>query len=294
MADKQTLIVTGLSGMLGDRFAQLYGHKFDFDNLDLSEGIDITDEKVVTAAVEKSAGDVILHLAAFTDVDAAAEQDGDESGSVYQVNVEGTRNIVNIAKKYNKFLVHVSTDFVFDGTKRKPYTEEDKPNPIEWYGKTKAMAEEIVTSELEHYSILRPSFPFRSTYEPKLDLVRKIIKGLKEDNLPPMFSDNFITPTFVDDLCKVFFMFTLKRPRGIWHATGSNFMSSYDLAKKVKEAYNLPGEVKESSVEEYNKTAKRPYHKYLKMSNAKLQEELGNPMLPFESALMIMGTQFES
>lgn len=291
MADKPNLIVTGLSGMMGDRFRELYGHKFDFTNLDLSEGVDITDEKQVISAIEAAAGDVILHLAAFTDVDGAAAQAGDKQGACYRVNVQGTKNVVKAAKNYNKFLIHVSTDFVFDGTKNKPYTEEDRPNPIEWYGQTKLEAEEVVKSELEHYSILRPSFPYRSNYPAKLDLVRKIIAGLKEDNLPPMFADNFITPTFVDDLCKVFFMFTLKRPRGTWHATGSDFMSSYDLAMKIKTVFELPGKVEQGSLADYLKTSERPRQKSLKMSNKKLQEELGNPMLAVDSALMIMKTQ---
>lgn len=291
MSDRPNLIVTGLSGMMGDRFRELYGHKFDFINLDLDQGVDITNQDQVLKVIEESAGDVILHLAAFTDVDSAFEQDGDESGSVYKVNVEGTKNIVKAAKNYNKFLIHVSTDFVFDGTKNKLYTEEDRPNPIEWYGKTKLMAEEIVRSELEHYSILRPSFPYRSNYPKKLDVVRKIIQGLTEGTLPPMFDDNFITPTFIDDLCKVFFMFTLKRPRGIWHATGSDFMSSFDLATKVKTVFELPGKIETSTLDEYHRNGGRPRQKSLKMSNKKLQEELGNPMLAVDSALMIMKTQ---
>jgi len=293
MSDKPTLIVTGLSGMVGDRFKELYGHKFDFQNIDLTEGVDITKESSVMNAMEETSGDVILHLAAYTDVDGAHKQEGDESGSAYQVNVVGTKNVVRAAQAYNKFLIHISTDYVFDGTKRKPYTEDDQPSPVEWYGKTKLMAEEVVKSELEHYSIIRTSFPFRSKYDKKKDLVRKIIEGLEKDNLNPMFEDNFITPTFIDDLCKVFFMFTLKRPRGIWHATGSSHVSTAELAEKIKEIYELPGKITKSSIDEYNQSSKkiRPHQKFMKLSNEKLQEELGNPMLTIDSALMIMRTQ---
>lgn len=292
MSDKPTLIVTGLSGMIGDRFRELYGHKFDFHNIDLTEGVDITDKQAVLDSVQESAGDVILHLAAYTDVDQAYVQKDDESGPAYQVNVVGTQNIVAAAQQYNKFLIHVSTDYVFSGKKNKPYTEDDRPEPIEWYGQTKLLAEQTVQDGLDHYSILRTSFPFRSNYPQKKDLVRKIIDGLQQNSLPPMFTDNFITPTFVDDLCKVFFMFTLKRPRGVWHATGSSHVSSYELAEKVKEVFELSGKIEKGSLEEYLKKAdSRPRQKSLKMSNAKLQEELGNPMLPIESALMIMRTQ---
>jgi len=292
MADKTPLIVTGLSGLIGSRFAELYGHKFEFTNLDLTNGIDITDSAKVMAAVAGSAADIILHLAAFTDVEAAAKQDGDKSGLAYRVNVLGTQNLVKATQKHNKYLVHISTDFVFDGTKKKPYTEEDQPKPIEWYGQTKAMAEaEVQKLDKRNWSIIRTASPFRANFPDKPDLVRKIISGLEKNNLPPMFTDHFMTPTFVDDLCKVFFMFTLKRPKGIWHATGSSHVTDFELAELVKSTFNLKGSIKSGSVEDYLKKSHRPYHKSLIMSNKKLQEELGNPMLPVASALMIMKTQ---
>jgi len=291
--DKTPLTVTGLSGMMGDRFQELYGHKFDFTNLDLTTNVDITDVVQVNKAIKQSQSDIILHLAAFTDVDRANQQKDDKKGLCYKVNVVGTDNIVKAAKTYGKYLIYISTDFIFDGTNNKPYNEDHQPNPIEWYGQTKAMAEEIVQKNLDKHSwaILRPSFPFRSNYKQKGDIVRNIIDKLKKDSLPPMFTDHWITPTFVDDLCKVFFMFTLKRPKGIYHATGSSFVTDFELATLVKETFELKGKIKQGSLEDYLKTAKRPYQKSLKLSNAKLQEELGNPMLPVASALQIMKTQ---
>lgn len=291
MAQKPSLLATGLSGMIGERFQELYGHKFEFQNLDLTTNTDITDETQVLKAVETSSAEFILHLAAFTNVDQAAKEDGDKNGLCYRVNVIGTENIVKAAKKFNKYLIHISTDFVFDGHKTKPYTESEKPQPIEWYGTTKLMAEEYVQNNLENYSILRPSFPFRSSFKPKLDVVRKIIRGLKMDNLPPMFSDHYITPTFIDDLCKVFFMFTLKRPRGLYHAGGSSFVTDYELAELIKDTFELPGKITSCKLDDYLREAKRPYQRNLKISNAKLQEELGNPMLTVSAALQIMKSQ---
>ncbi len=293
MSDKQKLIVTGLSGLIGSRFQELYGHKFDFTSLDLSTGIDITDAQKVDQAIASSPADHLLHLAAFTDVNTAYQQKANKDGLCYQVNVVGTQNLANSAKKHSKYFIHVSTDFVFDGTKKKPYTEEDKKCPIEWYGQTKAQAEEVVENTLDKrfYSILRTSFPFRSSFKPKPDIVRNIIQGLEKDNLKPMFTDHYLTPTFVDDLCKVFFMFTLKRPHGIWHATGSTSLTDFELATAIKDTFGLKGTIKETTLEAYLKIAKRPYQKSLKMSNKKLQEELGNPMLTINSALMIMKTQ---
>jgi dTDP-4-dehydrorhamnose reductase len=291
MSDKTHLIATGLSGMVGSRFAELYGHKYEFQNLDLTNNVDITDAKVVDSAVKSSSADTIIHLAAYTNVDQANLQQNDKQGPCYQINVIGTKNIVAAAKKYKKYLIHVSTDFVFSGNRHKPYNEDMPTDPIEWYGQTKEMAEKIVSQAPINWSIVRISFPFRANFPGKPDLVRKIIAGLQYDTLPPMFTDHIITPSFVDDLCKVFFMFTLKRPRGIWHATGSSFVSDYELAQIIKTTFNLPGTIREGSLQEYLKTAKRPYQTELKISNAKLQLELGNPMLDVASALQIMKTQ---
>ncbi len=285
------LIVTGLSGLIGSRFEELYGHKFDFVNLDLTQGVDITDPNQVDEQIKNAGADIILHLAGYTNVDEAHKQNGDESAACYQVNVVGTKNIATAAKKHNKYLIHISTDMVFSGNPDKTYRETDKPDPIDWYGITKAKAEEVVTQTFDNYAIIRPAYPFRAQFKDKPDVVRKIIEGLKNDSLPPMFSDHTITPTFIDDLCKVFFMFTLKRLKGIYHATGSAWITDYELAKLVKDTFELPGEVKEGSLKEFLKTAKRPYQRSLKISNEKLQEELGNPMLPIQSALQIMKTQ---
>ena len=102
--NKSNLIATGLSGMIGSRFEELYGHKYNFTNLDLSTGVDITNKKQVTEAVGKAAGDIILHLAGFTNVDEANKQQSDKTGSCWLVNVVGTQNIAEAAKKHNKYL----------------------------------------------------------------------------------------------------------------------------------------------------------------------------------------------
>lgn len=288
---KTPLIATGLSGLVGSRFVELYQHKFDFTNLDLTTGVDITDGDQVAAKIKEAPGEIVLHFAAYTDVNKAETERGDKSGKCYQINVIGTQHVVKAVLKYKKHLIHISTDMVYDGSKSKPYTEDDPVKPLGWYGETKAMAEDVVRKNLPTYSIVRLSNPFRAIFTDKSDLVRNMIAKLQTDTLPPQFGDNWITPTFVDDLCKVFFMFTLKRPRGIYHATGSSWHSTFEVAELVKKVFGLPGTVTRGSLAEYNASATRPYEKSLKMTNKKLQEELGNPMLSLESALMIMKTQ---
>ena len=109
------IVATGLSGLVGSKFSQMYAKKYTFSNLDLTNGVDITKADDVMRAIEKSSSPVVIHLAAFTDVNKAFEQTGDKTGLCYAVNVLGTQNIADACQKTGKHLIHVSTSFVFDG-----------------------------------------------------------------------------------------------------------------------------------------------------------------------------------
>ena len=91
----------------------------------------------VKKALSNQESTTVIHMAAFTNVSQAYQETDDQDGLVYRVNVTGTKNIANACKEFGHYLIHISTDFVFDGQKDEPYTETDTPNPIEWYGKTK-------------------------------------------------------------------------------------------------------------------------------------------------------------
>lgn len=291
MATKKTIIGTGLSGMIGSRFIELYQDSFNFVNLDLATNTDITNQDQVKKALSNQESTTVIHMAAFTNVSQAYQETDDQDGLVYRVNVTGTKNIANACKEFGHYLIHISTDFVFDGQKDEPYTETDTPNPIEWYGKTKYKAEQEVISSGVTHSIVRTAFPFRSKYEPKLDLVRNMIEKLKTNSLYPMFSDQIITPTFADDLCLVLKEFITNKPKGIYHAVGSTSISPFKLAQKVSQAFNLTADIKEGSFKEFMKKDPRPRQQYLKISNQKLEKELGITMKTIDQALETLKTQ---
>ena len=289
--DKPVIIGSGLSGMIGSRFTQVYANDFTFMNLDLTTGVDITEAKQVETALSKYQNATVIHLAAFTDVSKAFDQNGDKNGSVYKVNVIGTQNIANAAKKFGHFLIHISTDFVFDGTKPTAYSESDQPHPIEWYGQTKLLAEDEVTRSGCNSVIARTAFPFRAKFEPKQDLVRKILDQLKTNSLPPMFTDQVITPTFIDDLCQVFRMFMDKKPTGIYHCVGSTCLSPYELAQKIAAVFEIKAEIKPGSFQEFLKTDPRPRQQFLKLSNLKLKQDFGIKMKTIDEALETLKNQ---
>lgn len=287
---KISLIGTGLSGMVGERFRQLFDQRINFTNLDITTGVDITNEQTVKTAIRDSQGDVVLHLAAFTNVSAAHEQKGDKNGLCYQINVTGTRHIARYCQQFNKYLIHVSTDFVFDGNSPTPYTETDTPNPIEWYGQTKLWSEAEVSQAGGDHVILRITYPYQAK-PVRPDFLTTIIDKLTSDSLPPAFTNHIITPTFADDICQVFWYCVNHRPTGLYHAVGSSFHSDYEIATMVKETFNLPGTVTKGDVDEYIKQVARPYQKNMRTSNQKLTTDFGISMKKFAEGLEIIKRQ---
>lgn len=287
---KKLILSSGLSGLIGSRMNELLDKKYSWQGVSLENGQDITNRDTVDNLISNFNGEVVTHLAAFTNVDAAWKENNNKNGACYQINVIGTQNIAKACKKYNKFLIHVSTEYVFDGKKKEPYTEEDKPNPVDWYAKTKFLAEERVKNSGCSFAILRTSFPFRAFFDQKLDVVRKIINGFETKDLKPMFTDMIITPTFIDDFVCAVDVIIEKRPEGIFHAVGSSSLSPYALACKIADIFN------------FNKTlirknrlikhvAGRPYPPFLAISNKKTSKLLGIHMKNIDEALLAIKNQ---
>ena len=292
MPKKFKVIGTGMSGLVGTRIAELLGKRYSFTNLDLTTGVDLTLESNVKKAMGEAEGGVVLHLAAYTDVDAANSQQGDRQGICYRLNVLGTRYVAQWCARTGKYLIHISTDFVFDGRKMSAYTEEDSPHPIEWYGRTKYLAEKEVQRADGKYAILRIAFPFRAAYAQKSDLVRSILHGLENDTLYPMFSDQRITPTFIDDIASAVDTVISQKPQGIYHIVGSTSLSPFSLAKKIAKTFGLPQDrVKKGSLSEYLKNARRPYQRRLAMSNRKAKTDLEIVMSDIGKALVRLKSQ---
>ena len=274
---KQTIIGTGLNGLVGSKFVQLFGNQYQFDSLDLrhpTNPLDITDENAVNQAVSESSAKVVVHLAAFTNVSAAWEQRADKTGLVYQVNVNGTKNIIRACEVYGKYLIHISTSYVFDGTNDNLYLETDTPKPIEWYGETKWLAEEAIINSKLDWSILRIDQPFRSDPFEKIDLAHQIINGLKNNSLKPLFNNHFFGPTFIDDFAKIIDYFIKHQPQGIYHATSGEKWTDYDFGQLIKNTHNLSGQIKVGDLNQYLQSLDRPYQRNTALNNQKISSLL--------------------
>lgn len=295
--EKMKIIGTGLSGLVGSRIREVLANEFNFVNFSLGAGIDILDFSLLEKEFKKHSDVLaVLHLAAFTDTNAAWKQRGDKTGSCYQLNVEGTKNIVRLCRTYGKKLIYFSTDFVFDGKKEGVYTEKDEPNPTGWYGQTKYLGEKEVKRAGVLATILRIAFPFRAKFGIKKDIVRKLIEGFRNKSLYPLFADQIITPTFIDDIALGVGFFLKNDLKGIFHLVGSTPLSPYRMGQEIAEVFGFEQKLaRKGSLEEYQRGlpfGSRPWQKSLALSNQKVKS-LGIKMKSFRKALLVVKKQME-
>jgi len=283
-----SILATGADGLIGSRLGELFADELSIDNLSLNTGVDITDADQVEKRLSANKAPVLIHFAAFTDTAGAAQQDGDESGLCYQVNVIGTKNIAEACARHGKHLIHISTDFVFDGEKESAYTEDDEPNPIDWYGQTKYLAEQEVQKAGGQFTIARLAYPYRAKFDGKMDYVAKVRQALTEGTLRPQFADTLFTPTFVDDIAQGLKLIADRKPTGIYHLTGSRAYSNYEAAVLIAQAYHLDdSKIARGSLEEYMKTpGARRFQRRLNISPAKFEAEFDYSMANLEEGLL--------
>lgn len=283
------LIITGANGLIGSACCNLLQDKYFFDKFDISDHtnpVDITNEESVLQAVQKSSAQYMIHLAAFTDVTAAWQQNGDTTGAAYKVNVLGTQNLVKACNEFNKHIIHVSTSYVFDGNKIGQYTENDQPHPIEWYGETKLLAEQFIQEHAQNWTIFRIDQPFKPEPFAKLDLAHKIATDLKAGSLYPQFEDHYFGPTWIPDFVKTIEWSIRNSKHGLYHASSGETWNNFEFAQKVAEAIGSNTQVQASKLEEYLKTNNRPYQKNTALNCEKLLREIDFQFTPIATALV--------
>ncbi len=198
--------MTGGDGLVGSRIVEILKADENFDvHLILEQQMDITNRESVFNTLKGLNFDVFLHLAAYTNVDKAEI----EKEKVWKINVEGTRNVFDAVNSLNKNFIYISTDFVFDGKKQKtPFFEDSNPNPISYYGSTKYEGEKIVNGK---GTIIRLSYPYRTKFGNKPDIVRNIKLLLEQRKILSMVTDSLIVPTFIDDIAYALREFLLSK-----------------------------------------------------------------------------------
>ena len=261
------ILVTGSNGQLGREIRKLSLendlHKFTFIDF---EDIDLTDAEKVEFFFQANQPDIILHCAAYTAVDKAEQ---DEVMARF-INVNAVKYLSQISKKHNVYLIHVSTDYVFDGMNYKPYSEDDPINPISAYGKSKADGEKELLQLAGNAIIIRTSWLY-SSY--KNNFVKTILKLAKEKGKLDVIFDQIGTPTYAGDLAKAILeaIPQIAKVSGteIYNFSNEGVTSWYDFAKAIVDIAGIKCTINPIETKEYKQDARRPLFSVLNKSKFK-------------------------
>ncbi|MFC0212419.1 dTDP-4-dehydrorhamnose reductase [Paenibacillus chartarius] len=247
------LLITGAGGQLGRDLTRVLSPEHELSAMD-RKALDVTDEEAVREAVDRLRPDAIVHSAAYTNVDQA---EGD-AWSAYRVNAHSAWNLAVAAHKTGAKLVYVSTDYVFDGRKGSPYAETDKPNPLNVYGSSKLLGEQITKAICARHYIVRTSWLYGKHGN---NFVTKVAaKALQERKLT-LVNDQFGSPTYTFDLAEWIGRLLETEHYGIYHASNRGWCSRYEFGLEIVKALGLSGiEIKTVSVNDLKETASRPQH----------------------------------
>lgn len=250
------ILVTGCNGQLGREINKFYNAKngFELVNTDVDE-LDITNIKEVMGLVDSERPYAIINCAAYTAVDACeTNQD-----IAFKVNVIGPRNLAIAAKTYNAKLVHISTDYVFDGTKETPYYESDPVCPQSFYGETKAEAEKMVCMFCDRFFIFRTAW----LYGDGKNFVKTMLRLSEDHDTVKVVNDQFGTPTSTVELVKAIDSILFTKNYGIYHATCEGSCNWAEFAEEIFRLAGKDTKVVGITTEEYGAPANRPAHSVL-------------------------------
>lgn len=257
--DKIKIVVIGASSMVGSRFCELASGDFNLLKADLhsEKKVDITDKISVDDFFKNNKFDYVILFSGYTDVDVAEEQRGDKNNLCWKINVEGVKNVAEACKKYGRKLIFISTDFVFEGLDG-PYNEEEpigkNPEKISWYGLSKIEGERIIAKTIKDFIIIRIAYPYRAQFDGKEDIAKRFLRLYRDRKMYPVFTDQIITPTFIDDLAPAIKLLIEKESKGIFHLASPLPITQFDFARKVIEVFGGdPHVVPKGSIVEFLK-----------------------------------------
>ena len=256
------IVVLGSNGQLGLSFKDL---ELEFKDYKLfffsSKQVDITNVKKLEQTFFKFKFSYCINCAAYTAVDSAETQ----KEKSFKVNVEGVKNLVEVCNLFNVCLISFSTDYVFDGKQKKPYTELCKPSPINYYGKTKYEGEKLILSLSEKFFIVRVSWLYSKNAN---NFVKTIINLSKTKKEIAVVSDQFGAPTSTESLVRfiLHIIETDSKDYGLYHFSNKGIVSWYDIAKSIIKNLNLKTIVKPIGTNQFITNAKRPSFSCLNLS----------------------------
>ncbi len=254
------VLVTGANGMLGQDLCPIL-EDLDYEVIETDiNNLDIKNELLTHKVITNEKPDVVIHCAAYTNVDKAEE----EFEQAKLINVVGTENIAKACAKNDAILVYISTDYIFDGKKQAPYEVDDKPNPINNYGLTKFQGEEVVKKYCKDYYIARTSWLYGHHGK---NFVETMIAH-KNDEVLKVVNNQTGCPTWTVELANGIIKMLEEFEYGTYHICGSGQTSWYEFAKEIFEYLDISVNLQPCKTEDYPRPAKRP--QYSAMNNHKI------------------------
>lgn len=268
------VLITGANGQLGTDLKAVLAGKHEVFPFDLE--LDVTDSFAVEEKLREILPEVVIHAAAYTDVDGA-ENDPE---SAYRVNAQGTQNVALACQKIGAAMVYISTDYVFDGTKGAPYLEFDHPNPLNVYGMSKLAGEIYTTTLLDRFYLIRTAWLYGRSGK---NFVKAILKLAEEKKELSVVDDQIGSPTYSFDLAEVIAALIETGWYGFYHAANAGSCSWREFALEILQAVGREGvRVKSISTAELGRPAPRPPYSVLKNQALEMR---GIKMRHFRKAL---------
>ncbi|MCI6152076.1 dTDP-4-dehydrorhamnose reductase [Fusobacterium perfoetens] len=264
------ILITGANGQLGFDFQRLFKEKnIEYIATDVNE-LDITDIEKVRAFVKDKNISLIINCAAYNNVDKAE----DEIELCTKLNTYAPRDLAIVSKEIGAEYITYSTDFVFDGKKNSPYTENDTPNPLSTYGKTKYLGEQEVLKNYEKSFVVRSSWVFGIANN---NFNKQVINWSNEKTQLSLVDDQVSSPTYSRDLAYFTWKLIQTKKYGLYHFSNDGEASKYDQGKYLLNKIGWNGELKKAKTSDFNLKAQRA--PYTKLSSEKI-EKLLNEKIP--------------
>lgn len=283
------ILITGGSGLLGSATAALFKDYYRTfitytDNKVFIEGceayrLDITNKEEVFKVIGAIQPDFIMHTAALVGVGICENN----KELAYDINVNGTRHIAEAADKFNSRIAHISTDYVFDG-KKGMYKETDKPNPLNYYAKTKLEAEKLIN---KNHAIIRTSIYGWNVIKERKNFATFILEGLENSKKINIFEDQYNTLILANNLAEALKEIVDKNKKGIYNIGGSERQSKYEFALKLADVFELNKSlINPITIDDAEDKAQRPPD--ISLDSTKAKKELNVKLLNIEEGLELM------
>ena len=273
MAEDKVAILGG-RGMLGtDLRRECTEQGVDFEVFDLPD-FDITNITILQQAVCNA--QMIVNCAAYTDVDGAESQ----AELAYQVNATAVGRLGALAREANVWVLHISTDFVFDGKSDRPYIETDIPNPISIYGASKLAGEQLLVESRCRHCIMRIEWTYGSGGS---NFATKLVKRAKESKKIKVVDDQIGSPTATTEVAKVICKLLSNMPEGIFHFASAGYVSRFEMAKFIFDKLDMSVDLSSCKTGDYATAAARPLNSRFDCS--KIKTLLDEPIEPWQGPL---------